>query len=190
VARCIGEVDVEHDHVSPAALGEAGLERLAEPEVARVVDHADAIGLGGEFPGDAAGFVAAAVVDDDQLEAVRALQRPQVVEQHVHVVVQDRGLVVGRQDDRDERALRGGGAEDFVDGETAAGRSIGARRVRVGRIAGRHDAHSLPGAPEPGRRLRRNATRAPIAHDRGHISGEMPVNPASGCPESRDRPRH
>ena len=45
----VGKVDVEHDDVGAAALREAGLERLAEAEVARVVEHTDAVEFLGEL---------------------------------------------------------------------------------------------------------------------------------------------
>ncbi len=136
----VGEVDVEDHDVGSAALREAGLERLAEAEIPRVMDDADPLDLGGELFGDGAGLVAAAVVDDDQLEPVLAPKRPQVAQQHRDVIVQDRGFVVGGQHDRYQRAPGPRHGQDLVQCEAAGRRHVdpGVRRVGVGRVAGRH----------------------------------------------------
>ena len=67
--RPVAQVDVEDDDVLAAALREARLERLAETEVSRVVEDADPVEFRCELHRDRARLVAAAVVDDDHLEA-------------------------------------------------------------------------------------------------------------------------
>ena len=68
------------------ALREARLERLAEAEVAGVVEDADPVELRGELRCDLARLVAAAVVDDDQFETEAADQGLQVIEQDQDMV--------------------------------------------------------------------------------------------------------
>jgi len=95
VLGAIGKIDIEDDDVLAAALRKAGLQRLAEAEIPRVVKDADAVELDGELGRDRAGLVSAAVVDDDDLEAEARVQRLQVFEQFDHVRAQDGRFLVG-----------------------------------------------------------------------------------------------
>ena len=99
VLRSVAQVDVEDNDVLAAALREARLERLAEAEVARVVEDADSVELLGKLRRDRARLVAAAIVDDDHFETEPPDQRHQVIEQDQDVITEDRRFVVSRQDE-------------------------------------------------------------------------------------------
>jgi hypothetical protein len=176
----VGQVDVEHDDVTAAALRECGLECLAEPEIPGMVEDPDPVDFSGELDGDCAGIVAAAVVDDEQFEPVCVAQRLEVTEQLEHVFAEDGGLVEGRQHDRDQRPCLPRVTHDLVHDEAAGRRGVDrrARRNSRGRGAGYHRGDSLPGPTRYGSELCPILARTPAAHDECHTSDETRVTPS------------
>ena len=101
--RRIAQIDVENDDVVAAGQREAELERLTDAEIGRVMRNTQRRVALCELLRDHSALVAAAIVDDDDLEAKAILQTLQVREQVFDVLAKDAGLVVDRQDDRHQR---------------------------------------------------------------------------------------
>jgi hypothetical protein len=119
------QVRVGHEHPRQPGGGDAGAQRRAVAVVALVHEDAHARVLGGAQLGHAAGAVAAAVVDDDDL--VRLGDALGGARGLVDGAPDVRRLVVARQDDRETGELRGGG--HGPDGPVACS---GRRKARVG----------------------------------------------------------
>jgi hypothetical protein len=85
----------------------------------------------GERVGERTGFVAAAVVDDQDLEAVPVRKSGQMIDDQADVLLEHPGLVEGGQHDRNQRARRGrrqGELPECDGGRAILGRRLAARR--------------------------------------------------------------
>ena len=92
--RRVAQVGVHRHDVVTVRGGERGLERLAEAEVARMVDDAKIAVALGRGLGHFAGRVATAVVDDQDFETVAVLERAEVRHDRVQIAGQHRRFVV------------------------------------------------------------------------------------------------
>jgi hypothetical protein len=107
VVRPVAQVDVEHDDVIAACVGEAGPNALPHAEVPGMMNDPHDRELRGECVGDAPGAVETSVVDDHRLEPVAVFQGLEMREDVEDVHPQQRRLVVDGQHDGDE--WQGGG---------------------------------------------------------------------------------